>query len=207
MDIPLVRKYLLHIRLTTDKDTLMCVDDTIHVQLDISLGHIAELVLVHSSDPVIEFVNERKGVCMMYLMPSLPVIDASLKVADESVMSLMHRDILVLHVEGILCNIMHDDLCTYSYVPSSDVEEVDRLNIIDCCTSDVEHLVSPRGFKPIVLVEPFSVYYHNSADVLGVLGVEYPLCIYKPLISLGVDPSSTIYIAISARVAHAIRVT
>lgn len=191
MDADLASVYLVSVGLMSAQDTLGKRGRGLGCTLRTSIGHISHLRLIHNEQPIIRFVNDEEDTCYIYTFPESDITRASLLGSDETVLSLMHRDILVLSVESILCNMMQENLCSYSHVPMSGHEDIDRISVIDACIRESGKVLP--------------VYHCSSIDPLTSLGVEYVSCVYIPLISEAIDPSSTLYVAISEDLANSIR--
>lgn len=142
--------------------------------------------------------------CIIYVLPNAQVLEASLECSNDSIYSLMIKNILVLHLDGILCNMMHEGMCSYTHITASGDDDIDTLAILDQCGS-IADLLTPLGHNPVLLGQEFSTYYYRCTDALRVLGPEYPLAVYMPLILRGVDPQVTIYVAISKGIVHVVR--
>ena len=204
----MMQAYLRYVRLMSKEDHLNRVDNLLCVRLSRHLGHIAGVMVSSHDGPVIDLAHiGAPDDCTVYVLPNAKTVRASLEACSETMLSLMHKDILVLNLDGILCNMLHEGLCSYAYVSASTYEEIDRLSIMDACRGDAESAVTPLGYSPVVPRERYALYHHSSEDVLSSLGVEYPLVVYTTLIEHSVDPSTTIYIAITEDVVTAIRLT
>jgi hypothetical protein len=183
--------YLKHIGLISPQDSIEGSDTLQVCRLRRAMGTILKLRIVYSTEPFAHFSMPKKGECVIYVFDEPDVLYASVTHTKQSIIELMYKDILLLHVEGVLCEYMYRDLCSYVNITRSGDEDTDRLNVIDTCMRDI-------GTNP-------PIYHCESNDPLISLGVEYVSAVYMPLISHNVTLHNSIYIVLSQEVVSSIK--
>jgi hypothetical protein len=141
-------------------------------------------------------------------------------------MNLMRRNILLVHIQGMMCTLSSRTRTYMTYFTSTGNIVTDRRLIINkCCNSDTsyesmphlgdygEYICShnniPDGTTCVMKVtmsdnKAKCIYYHRMIEPLETLGVDYIFSIFRISRLLRVDPDKLVYVFVSTSAVSAL---
>lgn len=131
--------------------------------------------------------------CTIYVVPTPAHVQESLTLTNKSIIDLMRNNIVLLHMVGIVTNIMRQ--CRYGVCCIPTISFTRRA-WLDICTNKFHTYDTMLSASSNIHcdVELRNVYYHRCNNVLEMFGVEYIFCVYRNYLLHKLDPSKTVYV-------------